>query len=94
MAAIFSSVIGIFVFSALFSKGGGAWFFYLFPVPFFFAFPGAILGPKWGVILVVAWLIGFPILRILLWHTNAGKDFGWNSRRNHRRPQITQMDTD
>ena len=75
MAAFFTSVIGVFAFSALFSKGGGAWFLYLFLVPFFFAFPGAILGPKWGVILVVAWLIGFPILRILLWHTNVGKGF-------------------
>jgi len=75
MAAIFTSVIGVFAFSALFSKGGGAWFLYLFLVPFFFAFPSAILGAKWGVILVVVWLIGFPILRMLLWHTNIGKGF-------------------
>jgi uncharacterized protein len=75
MAVIFISVIGVFAISAVFSKGGGAWFLYLFLVPFFFAFPGAIFGSKWGVILVVAWLIGFPILRMLLWHTNAGKGF-------------------
>jgi len=75
MAVIFISVIGVFAISAVFSKGGGAWFLYLFLVPFCFAFPGAILGAKWGVILVVAWLIGFPILRMLLWHTNAGKGF-------------------
>lgn len=75
MAVIFLSVMGVFTLSALFTKGGGAWFLYLFLVPFFFAFPGAILGFKWGVIIVVVWLIGFPILRLLIWRTPVGKDF-------------------
>ncbi len=75
MGAIFLSVIGVFAMSALFTKGGGSWFLYLFLVPFFFAFPGAILGGKWGLIIVVAWLIGFPILRVIIWHTDVGKDF-------------------
>ena len=75
MGAIFLSVVGVFAMSALFSKGGGAWFLYLFLVPFFFAFPAAILGGRWGLIIVLAWLIGFPILRTLIWHTSAGKGF-------------------
>ena len=74
-AIIFFVVVGTFAVSALFSKGGGAWFLYLFLAPFFFAFPGAILGFKWGGVLVLAWLIGFPLLRTLLWHTGAGKTF-------------------
>ena len=89
MAVIFFSVMSVFTLSALFSKGGGAWFLYLFLVPFFFAFPGAVLGFRWAVITVVVWLIGFPILRLLIWHTVAGKSFrtshptwtNWNSAR-------------
>jgi len=89
MAVIFFSVMGVFSMSALFTKGGGAWFLYLFLVPFFFAFPGAVLGPKWAVIIVAVWLIGFPILRLLIWHTVGGKSFrtshptwtNWNSSR-------------
>ena len=75
MGAIFLSVIGVFAFSALFSKGGGAWFLYLFLVPFFFAFPGAAFGGKVGLIVVLVWLIGFPILRAIIWHSTAGKEF-------------------
>lgn len=72
---IFLAVIGTFAMSALFSKGCTAWFLYLFLTPFFFAFPGAMVGPTWGVALVVAWLVGYPILRTLIWHTDAGKRF-------------------
>ena len=75
MGAIFLGVIGVFAMSALFTKGGGAWSLYLFLTPFFFAFPGAILGGKWGLVIVVAWLVGFPILRTIIWHTDVGKDF-------------------
>jgi len=75
MGAIFLSVIGVFAFSALFTKGGGAWFLYLFLVPFFFAFHGAAFGGKVGLIVVLVWLVGFPILRAIIWHSTAGKDF-------------------
>ena len=75
MGLIFTIVVGTFAVTALFSKGGGAWFLYLFLVPFFFAFPSAILGLRLGTVIVLAWLIGFPILRILLWHTGSGKTF-------------------
>jgi uncharacterized protein len=75
MGAIFLSVIGVFATTALFSKGAGGWFLYLFLIPFFFAFPGAMLGGKWGLIIVAAWLIGFPILRAIIWHTGVGEDF-------------------
>ena len=74
-AIIFFVVVGTFAVSALFSKGGGAWFLYFFLMPFFFAFPGALLGFKWGGVFVLAWLIGFPLLRTLIWHTGAGKTF-------------------
>jgi uncharacterized protein len=71
---IFLAVIGTFALSALFSKGAGAWFMYFFLVPFLFGFPGALLGSKWALIIVLAWLIGFPLLRLLIWRTDFGKD--------------------
>ncbi|MEE4271010.1 MAG: TPM domain-containing protein [Thermoanaerobaculales bacterium] len=82
MMLIFVAVIGTFAITALFSKGGGAWFLYLFLVPFFFAFPSGAFGIVVGTIVVVAWLVGFPILRALIWHTGLGRDFrtshpGW-----------------
>jgi uncharacterized protein len=75
MGAIFLSVIGVFAFTALFSKGAGSWFLYLFLTPFFVAFPGAAFGGKVGLAVGLVWLIGFPILRVLIWHTGVGKDF-------------------
>lgn len=72
---IFAVVVGTFSLTALFSEGCGSWFLYLFLSPFYFAFPGAFLGPGWGLGLAAAWLIGFPILRSLIWHTDAGKRF-------------------
>ena len=75
MGAIFLSVIGVFAFTALFSEGGGAWVLYLFLAPFFLAFPGAAFGGKVGLVVVLVWLIGFPILRAVIWHTGLGKDF-------------------
>jgi len=75
MMLIFCVVVGTFAFTALFTKGAGAWFLYLFLVPFFFAFPSAAFGILVGTIVVILWLIGFPILRTLVWHTGTGKDF-------------------
>jgi uncharacterized protein len=80
-AVIFVAVIGTFAMSALLSKGAGSWFLYLFLTPFFFAFPGALFGPKWGMILGALWLVGFPILRMLIWHTDAGKRFRTSTSR-------------
>ncbi|HSN57166.1 MAG TPA: TPM domain-containing protein [Candidatus Sulfomarinibacteraceae bacterium] len=75
MTAVFLAVIGTFAMSALFTKGAAAWFLYFFLVPFFFAFPSAVLGARWGVVAALAWLVGFPILRALIWHTVAVRTF-------------------
>ena len=75
MTAVFLAVIGTFAMSALFTKGAVAWFLYLFLVPFFFALPSAVVGVRWGGVAVLAWLVGFPILRLLIWHTGAGRTF-------------------
>ncbi len=71
---IFTIVVGLFSFIALFGKGGQSWFLYFFLMPFYGAFPTAFLGPK-GLILFVIWVVGFPIVRIMTWHTDWGRSF-------------------
>lgn len=71
-------IIGLFSAVALFTKGGQAWFLYFFLVPFYASFPVAVLGPIGGLF-VVAWLIGFPILRRFTWHSPWGR----NLRKTH-----------
>jgi uncharacterized protein len=75
MIPVFILVIGSFALTALLTKGSGGWLLYLFLIPFLFGFPGAALGPLWGVVIAGAWLIGFPILRALIWHTGTGENF-------------------
>ena len=81
--SIFIIVIGVFSFTAIFGKGGQGWFLYLFLMPFYAAFPAAFFG-KYGLILLAAWIIGFPIFRILTWHSGWGRSFrsshpGWTT---------------
>lgn len=80
-ALTFFVVIGTFSVTALFGKGGQSWFLYLFLMPFYGAFPIIFLGP-FGLILLAAWVVGFPIIRILTWHSGWGRSFrsshpGW-----------------
>jgi len=82
-AVIFFVVIGIFSVQAVFNKDGGAWFLYIFLMPFYMVFPWAIFG-KYGLIFLIGWIIGFPILRRRTWHSEWGRHFraahpGWVS---------------
>lgn len=86
---IFGFVVGIFTLIALFQKGPVSWFLYFFLMPFYAAFPFAILGT---IIPFVVYVILFPILKIFMktnptakrwgekW-TTAGSAFGggWSS---------------
>ena len=81
--SIFVIVIGVFSFTAIFGQGGQAWFLYLFLMPFYAAFPAAFFG-KYGLILLAAWVIGFPVFRIMTWHSGWGRSFrsshpGWTT---------------
>lgn len=72
--AIFAVVIGTFSLSAIFGKGLQNWFLYFFLMPFYGLFPIAFFGP-WGIVLLAAWIIGFPMLRSLVWHSGWGRTF-------------------
>ena len=54
-----------FINAALASRGVAGWVLYLFLAPFFLAVPAAVFGVRVGVIAVLAWLIGFPLLRLI-----------------------------
>ena len=84
--SIFMAVVGVFSFIAIFGKGGGGWFLYFFLMPFYAAFPFAIFG-RYGLIVFAAWVIGFPILRIMTWHT------GWGANFRDAHPGLTKFAT-
>ena len=72
---IFTLVIGVFSLLAVINKGCQSWFLYLFLMPFYAAFPVALLGPTVGWIPIVAWLLGFPLLKFWLGKTPGGRSF-------------------
>lgn len=71
---LFVVVIGVFSTIAVFAKGCQSWFFYVFLMPFYLAFPVAFLGVA-GMVLFVAWVLGFPFLKFFFAKTAAGKSF-------------------
>lgn len=86
---IFGFVVGMFTVIALVQPGGTGWFLYAFLIPFWIAFPWAILGT---LIPAAVYIIGFPILKILLgkndrfkrwgksFAASGGRGGGWSSR--------------
>ncbi len=54
-----------FINAALSSRGAAGWVLYLFLAPFFLVVPAAMFGVRTGVVVVLAWLIGFPLLRMI-----------------------------
>lgn len=51
------TVLGVFTFIGLKSKGGAGWFLYLFLIPFYALFPGSILGLATGIPIFIAYLV-------------------------------------
>ncbi|HEX6204010.1 MAG TPA: TPM domain-containing protein [Thermoanaerobaculia bacterium] len=84
---IFFFVVGTFSLTALATPGRGGWFLYLFLVPFYALFPTFIVHPRAGLVMVVLWLVLFPILRPLVGRRGWAKrwmDPQGGSRRFHR----------
>lgn len=73
---VFFLIFGLpFINAALASRGVAGWVLYLFLAPFFLAIPAAMFGVRVGVIVGIAWLIGFPLLR-LIWPKSSAKRSG------------------
>ncbi|MGD1146757.1 MAG: TPM domain-containing protein [Thermoanaerobaculaceae bacterium] len=71
---LFVIVIGVFSVVALVGQGCMSWFLYVFLMPFYAAFPFALWGPP-GAALIPIWILGFPIAKLVLGKTVAGKSF-------------------
>ena len=78
MATLFVfGVLGVFEFVGVVAPGVG-WFLYFFLIPFWTAFPMALWGVRFGLGMLAAHLIGFPILKTLL----SGTDWGRRMAKN------------
>ncbi len=69
---IFTVVVGMFTFVALFSKGFMSWFLYIFLIPFWLAFPYAAIGGMIGLLPFLIYFIGFPITKTWLAKSSRG----------------------
>jgi len=72
---VFVLPVGVFALIALFSSGCGSWFLYLFLMPFLGLFPATLLHPAAGWLAFGAWLLGFPLFKLWMGRTTAGKAF-------------------
>jgi uncharacterized protein len=70
---VFFLIFGLpFIGTALTARGAIGWIVGVFLTPFFFGFSAAVLGVKAGKIIAVAWLIIFPVLRLVLPKSSSG----------------------
>lgn len=77
IGAFIFGIIGLFTGIGLLTPGVG-WFLYFFLIPFWAMFPIVVLGTSPTLYVFLAYLIGFPILKLVIartpWHRKAAKD--------------------
>ncbi len=84
---VFLAVVGMFSLQALATRGCMAWGLYLFLIPFWIFFPLAFFGRPGGYLPAALWIVGFPLLWLLVHRTSTGK--GWyDSHRGGGGPTI------
>jgi uncharacterized protein len=66
-------ILGIFTFLGLAIPGCAGWFLYAFLIPFYAAFPMIALGKSAGLSLLAGYVVGFPIIKLMLGRTDWGK---------------------
>ena len=74
IGAFVFGILGVFTFVGLLTPGCGGWFLYAFLIPFYGTFPMFVLGTKAGLTLLGTYVVGFPILKMIL------KNTPWGSR--------------
>ncbi len=69
-------ILGLFTVLGILTPGVG-WFLYLFLIPFWAMFPMVIVGSTGALYLLIAYVTGFPVLKLLLkdsiWYQKAGE---------------------
>jgi uncharacterized protein len=68
MGAFIFGIIGLFTFIGIVTPGMG-WFLYFFLIPFWAMFPVMIFGSGTTFFILLAYLIGFPVAKLLVSHT-------------------------
>jgi uncharacterized protein len=75
--AFIFGIIGLFTVLGVLTPGMG-WFLYFFLIPFWAMFPIIVVGTAGALKLLVVYLVGFPLAKILIarrpWYTNAQHD--------------------
>jgi uncharacterized protein len=77
IGAFIFGIIGLFTIIGIVTPGAG-WFLYLFLIPFWAMFPIMVIGTSGALTLLITYLAGFPIAKLLLrnsgWYRKAGTD--------------------
>ena len=66
-------ILGVFTCVGLFVPGCTGWFLYAFLIPFYATFPMVVLGTNGGLATLGAYMIGFPLLKMVLNKTPWGR---------------------
>lgn len=70
-------IIGLFTVIGILTPGAG-WFLYFFLIPFWAMFPIVVVGTHGTLIVLVTYLVGFPLVKVALrrhdWYRNALAD--------------------
>ncbi len=72
-SVLFLVVVGLFTLVALFAKGAMSWFLYVFLIPFWLAFPMAILGAAPGLMVFAVYAFGFLAAKLWFNKSSAGR---------------------
>ncbi|MCW5604893.1 MAG: TPM domain-containing protein [Burkholderiales bacterium] len=75
--AFIFGIIGLFTFIGIVTPGAG-WFLYVFLIPFWAMFPIVVVGVQGALTLLVVYLVGFPLAKLLVsrssWYEKAGAE--------------------
>jgi uncharacterized protein len=66
------SIIGLFTVLGVMTPGMG-WFLYVFLIPFWTLFPMVIIGPIPSLVLLAAYVVGYPIAKVMVGRTDWSK---------------------
>jgi uncharacterized protein len=77
LGAFIFGIIGLFTVLGVITPGAG-WFLYLFLIPFWAMFPIMVVGTRGALVLLIAYLVIFPAVKLFLkrtsWYKKAAKD--------------------
>jgi uncharacterized protein len=83
LGAFIFGIIGLFTIVGVMTPGMG-WFLYLFLIPFWAMFPIVVVGVKGALLLLVVYVIGFPLAKLVLrstdWYAKAAKEMKKSGR--------------